>query len=126
MKKLACMAGLLAGLGLALIVGACGAANDAPKYSTKEVMAQAHGKEGLKGKVASGKASKEEKEQLVVLYVALAKNKPAKGDDTSWKQKTEAIVKAAKAVASSDDKAAVADLNKATNCKVCHEAHKSK
>ena len=46
--------------------------------------------------MAKGEASAEEKKQLVELYEALAANKPPKGDEASWKEKTAALVAAAK------------------------------
>jgi hypothetical protein len=97
---------------------------DAPKYTIKEVMKAAH-KDGLKGKVASGKATQEEKDKLVELYAALAANKPEKGDVAVWKEKTTPIVVAAKAIAADKDTPkAIMDLNKATACKACHDVFK--
>jgi len=94
--------------------------------SIKDVMKKAHGgKPKLCEKVATGKASKEEKQELVELYTALTKNKPPKGDADSWKEKTEALVAAAKACLD-DDKEGPDKLKKAVACKSCHEAHKGK
>ena len=50
-------------------------AGEKAKYTTKEVMAEAH-KGGLMKKVADLKASDEEKTKLVELYVALSQNDP--------------------------------------------------
>jgi hypothetical protein len=100
---------------------------DDPKYTIKEVMKTAHGggEKSLKAKVASGKATQAEKDQLVELYSALAASKPNKGDVAVWKEKTEPIVVAAKAIAADKDTPkAIADLNKATACKSCHEVFK--
>jgi hypothetical protein len=107
-------------------LGIFGAADEKPKYSIKEVMKGAHsGDPKLCAKVATGKASKEEKEQLVAYYTALTGNKPPKGDAGSWKEKTEALVSAAKACLAGD-----ADgpkkLGTAVNCKNCHSVHKGK
>ena len=101
-----------------------GAADDKPKYDIESIMEKAHDKEnGLYPKVVKGKASDAEKKELVELYSELGKNKPPKGDAKSWKEKTEALVAAAKEVA--DGKAAgVKDLQKAANCMNCHKAHK--
>jgi hypothetical protein len=116
--------GLLTVLGL-LLASTSGAADD-DKVTIKEVMKKAHtGKPKLCEKVATGKASKEEKEKLVDLYTALSKNKPPKGEEDSWKEKTAALVKAAKACAD-DDKDGPNALKKAVNCKACHEVHKGK
>lgn len=82
-------------------------------------------KGGLCKKVAGGKASDAEKKKLHDLFVAMAKCKPPKGDEDSWKEKTEALVNAAKAAVDGDGKAGAA-LKKAADCKGCHSAHKGK
>lgn len=82
----------------------------------KEVMKKAM-KGGLCGKVASGKANEDEKKELIALFTDLGKNKPPKGDETAWKEKTKALLDAAKA---DDGKA----LKKAANCKACHDVFK--
>lgn len=108
--------GLLVMIGLGMTTWMAAQAADKPKHSIKEVMKIAH-KGGLMKKVADGNASDEEKKQLVELYESLAANKPPKGDDADWKMRTDALLTAAKAA---DGKA----LQKAANCKACHEAHK--
>jgi hypothetical protein len=101
-----------------------GAADDKPKYDIESIMEKAHDKEnGLYQKVLKGKASDAEKKELVELYAELAKNKAPKGDAKSWKQKTEALVAAAKEVADGKP-AGVDDLKKAANCANCHKVHK--
>ena len=119
MRKLIFMSTLLA---VALIgifgVVATADAQDEPKHTIKEVMQQAHRGDGaLLRKVLSGNASDEEKAKLNELYTALAANKPPKGDEASWKEKTKAILDAAKA----GDAAA---LRRTTNCRGCHSAHR--
>ena len=89
---------------------------DKKEPTVKEIMAKAHGKDGLRGKVMSGKATNEEKKALIDLYTALAALKCPKGEEASWKEKTEAVVKLVK----SDDPK---DLKK-IDCKGCHQAHK--
>jgi len=84
--------------------------------SIKVVMQKAM-KGGLCTKVASGKASDDEKKQLVALFTDLAANKAPKGEADSWKDKTKALIDAAK----SGDGAA---LKKAADCKGCHSVHK--
>ena len=99
-------------------------ADEKPKNDIKEVMAKAHkGKPALCAKVQQGKASKEEKAELLSLYEDLAKNEPPKGDKASWKAKTESLVKAAKSIVD-EEKGGVAAYKKALNCKACHDAHK--
>lgn len=97
---------------------------DKAKYKTSEVMEKCM-KGGLCKKVADGKASKEEKAELVTYFTALAENKPGKGDAKSWEEKTKALVDAAKLCAA-DDKDGPAKLKAAANCKACHDVHKGK
>jgi hypothetical protein len=113
-------------LGLVIGLAALHAADEAPKYSIKEVMKMAHqGDSSLYKKVSSGKGSKEDKKKLVDLYTALAADTPKKGDADSWKDKTGALLDAAKAV--EDDKdGAVKDLKKAADCKACHDVFRPK
>ncbi len=85
-------------------------------------MAQAH-KNGLYKKVGQGKATKEEKEKLVELYTALAKNTPPKGDAAAWKKQTEEMLAAAKG-SLNGDKDAEAKLLKIVNCGSCHKEFK--
>jgi hypothetical protein len=94
--------------------------------------ASAHGpfeeimKKGFKGskespallkKVTGGSATAEEKAKLAEYIKKLATLKPEKGDAASWKEKTDALVKAIE----KDD---VAALKEASNCKACHNVHK--
>jgi hypothetical protein len=100
------------------------AAEDKPRYTIEEVMEKAHkGKPSLFKKVVDGKASADEKKQLLEYYQELAKNKPEKGDAGDWKTRTNNLVKAAKHAV--EDKAgANKEVAKAANCKACHELHK--
>lgn len=95
-----------------------------PKHTIKAVMKTCM-KDGLCKKVASGKADDAEKKALVENFEALAANKPPKGDADSWKEKTAALVEAAKAVAEGKEGAG-AKLNAAANCMACHKEHKHK
>ena len=107
-----------------LVLSLTGDAQEAakPKHTIKEVMKTAH-KGGLMKKVAKGEASADEKKQLVELYESLAANKPPKGDDASWKEKTAALIAAAKDCAAGKDGAGEA-LTRAANCMACHSVHK--
>jgi len=99
--------------------------DDAEKTpSIKEVMKLAM-KDGLCKKVASGKAEDGDAEKLVVLFTALSKQEPPKGDAESWKAKTATLLAAAKACANGEE-GATARLGKAANCKACHSVHKGK
>ena len=86
------------------------------KVTIKVVMKKAMSG-GLCKKVASGKASADEKKELIELFTALSKQTPPKGDAKSWEAKTKALVDAAKA----DDGKALAA---AANCAACHGEHK--
>lgn len=105
-----------------LALGFYASAHGQDKIDIAEVMKEAM-KGGLCKKVASGKADKAEKERLVVLFKALAANKPPQGDAESWKAKTGALVEAATA-ALKDDKEAGKKLGAAANCAACHKVHK--
>jgi hypothetical protein len=114
------VAGLLA-LGVLAFIGATSAEEkkeEKPKLTIKQVM-KLHEEEGLRDKVLAGTATGDEKTQLIIAYEALGQNKPPMGDEKAWKERTEAIVKAAKG----ND---VAALKKATDCKSCHTEFKKK
>ncbi len=96
---------------------------DKPGHTIKEIMKLANGKGGLNKKVIFGNATDEERQQLVELYTDLNKNKPPRGSADEWKERTEAILKAAKDVQAGKG-GATAELQKATACKGCHDAHR--
>jgi hypothetical protein len=111
-------------LGIQKYLGAKEDAEKAPKYTIKQVMKLAHNrKKGLVTKIADGSASKDDKEQLLTLYLSLSQQKPPKGSVDDWKQRCAAIVKAAKGVVADKD-GSVDSLKKAINCMACHEKHK--
>ena len=107
-----------------VVITVTGTAQEKAKYTTKEVMQKAH-KGGLMKKVSEGKATDDEKKQLVAFYEALDANKPPKGDEAEWKVKTTAILAAARAAAEGDA-ATAAKLSAAVKCMECHQAHKGK
>jgi hypothetical protein len=114
--------GLVAGLGV------FGAADDAkPKYEIAEIMDKVHkapkGKMSLLQLVVKGKANEEQKKQLLEYYEELAKNKPEKGDIKDWQKRTNVLIKAAKDAVNGKEGAAQ-ELQRAANCKGCHQAHK--
>src|SRR5947209_243561 len=89
----------LAVVGLGLFAGSAFRAGDSdtekPKYTIKQVMAQAHRKAdrnspSLSDKVIGGKADKDEQAKLLELYTALAANKPPKGEAEAWKDRATA------------------------------------
>ena len=91
-----------------------------PKYTIKQVMKAGHAKGALKDKVAGGTATDEEKVALIAYYEALAGSKPPKGTDESWKEKTSALLAAAKDAAEGKEGAGE-KLKAAANCAKCHE-----
>ena len=111
---------LLSGVTTSVLVNA--EESDGKKYSTKEVMKVAF-KGGLLKKVSSGNASAEEAKNLHAMLVSLSKNQPKKGDADSWKKLTSALVQASTAVKEGTEGAG-AMLQKASNCKACHNIHK--
>jgi hypothetical protein len=101
-----------------------GAADTKPKYDIETIMEKAHDEDnGIFHKVVAGKATDEQKKTLLELYTELGKNKPPKGEAKSWKEKTTALVAAAKEVVDGKEDG-VKDLKKAANCKGCHSIHK--
>ncbi len=116
---------LTASLALALFAIATRAEDgDQPKHTIKEIMEIAHkGRDSLYRKVSAGKASADEKKELAELYAELVKNTPKKGSAEDWKERSEALAKAAKNLA--DDKPnALAALKMVNKCGDCHKAHK--
>jgi hypothetical protein len=106
------------------VLGVVGAEEEKPKYTIKQVMGKAHGEEdGLLDVVLEGKATAAQKKELVELYTALSKNKPPKGEAKSWKEKTDALVGGATAVADDKD-GGLKKLKAAADCKGCHTAHR--
>jgi hypothetical protein len=129
MKRARC-AGIVGGAfiiagGVGFVVSAV-AADEAPKgevkYSLEDVMKQGM-KGGLVAKVASGQASKEEKETLLHMVQDMARQEPHKGDAESWKALNAELVAAAEDAVAGKPTAG-SRLKQAANCKGCHELHK--
>jgi hypothetical protein len=85
-------------------------------------MKQAHSAK-LLNKVVDGEASKQEKDQLLDLYLSMLENKPDKGEQQSWIMKSGRLMWAAAAVAVGRE-GAEGMLKEASNCKACHSIHK--
>lgn len=95
------------------------------KMTISQIMKTAHKKPNdLLKKVATGKASQKEKQDLLKMYKILASRKPTKGKSESWKNKTTLLVKAAEA-ANKGTKDYNKMLYRASNCMSCHKEHKS-
>ena len=116
---------VVAVLSAALTFGVFAHAQDAkpkPKHTIKDVM-----KKALKGplnkKVAGGKASAEEKLELLDMYISMVENEAPKGDAASWQMFAGRAALAAAKVAVGRE-GAEKELKAATNCAKCHKAHK--
>jgi hypothetical protein len=92
------------------------------RYTIKDVMITAY-KEKLANKIVKGEATPEDKERLLVLYEALAKTAPPRGDAASWRKKTGELVKAAQAAVQGESEAPLL-LKKTMECGACHTQHK--
>ena len=121
MRKLGILL-VAAAFGVGGLIAAANAEDKASDDTIKQVMKKCM-KGGLCKKVANGEASDDEKKELLKCFEAMAASKPPKGDDASWKEKTGALVSAAKLAVEGDAGAAKA-LKAAANCKSCHNAHK--
>lgn len=117
---------LIASLAVLIGMGVMAFAQDdekKPKHAIKDVMAKAMKGDALNKKVLSGKASPEEKLQLLDMFISLVEAKPPKGDEASWQRFAgSAALAAAKVAVGRDD--ALTELKEATNCAKCHKAHK--
>ncbi len=69
------------------------------------------------------KSNPDELKALLASYQEIAKLKPKKGDEASWKAKTAALIAAAELVSKGDAKGIDA-LKAASDCKACHSVHK--
>jgi hypothetical protein len=99
-----------------------------PKYAIKEVMKGAHvpaqeGEKSLRDIVLGGKATPEQKQQLLDFYISLAENDPPKGDKEAWAKKTSAVVIGAAMIVVGRENGPDF-LKKATVCANCHKDHK--
>jgi uncharacterized protein (TIGR03067 family) len=100
------------------------------ELSISDIMVLAHlspqhraTRNNLDSKVIDGKATPEEQQELLLLYTALSKLKPPRGDLVEWKARTGEMVEAVKAVIRGEAKAAER-LTKARDCKSCHDKYR--
>jgi len=124
-KHIVITACLAAMLGSGALVWQLNAAEE--KEVTKEVMKTYHkapkGVDTICKKAGDGKATPAELKNLVAAYGTMAKAKPPKGDEASWKEKSSKLLAAAQALQSgAPDGAAL--FKEAVNCKACHSIHK--
>lgn len=105
-----------------LASGICLAAE--PKYDFEEIMYKGHkGDASLLAKTLRKETTPEEVAKLIEYYEALATHAAPRGDAGSWKQKTEALLKASRAAKESASDESLAKLKEAANCKACHSVH---
>jgi hypothetical protein len=81
------------------------------------------GDDSVGKRVVKGQGTKEDFAKLVEYYPSLPLNKPEKGDLAAWKEKSTAVVKAAKDLKAGKEGALEA-YKKAINCKACHSEHR--
>ncbi len=94
-----------------------------PKNSISDVMKKAHGGQGLMKKAVKGEATEEELKELIGLYVDMLDNEPPKGELEDWQNASTQVLVAATRLMLGQEGADEL-LQKATNCKACHDAHK--
>jgi hypothetical protein len=80
------------------------------------------GDDSLVKKGVTGKASKAEQQRLLEMMVELSRERPPHGTMDSWKEKTDALVDAAKDLVNNVD-GAPDRLSAASACKACHRVH---
>ena len=76
-------------------------------------------------KATKGGLDKAGIEKLLADCKTICAKKPSKGDEASWKEKAGALCAAVDALAKGEPDAA-AKVEKAGNCKACHDVHKGK
>lgn len=114
---------MAATIGLTVSIAGLSQAHLDDEVTIKDVMKAAMSKAGIHKAVVEGKATDDQKKELLELYTALNKATPPRGEEESWKEKTEALKNATQDLI--DGKAGAAEaLKKAADCKACHEAHK--
>jgi len=83
------------------------------------------GDTSLYKKVSLGKGSDEDVQKLLDYVKQLPGEKPSKGSDASWAEKTQALVTAVQNVQAKKPDS-LKELQKAGNCKACHTEHREK
>ena len=115
---------LLATAGLvAFSVSTVRADNEVIEKIMKEGFKAPKGTPKLVEKVIDGKATDEEIKKLLELVKQLPAEKPPRGEEADWKEKTDALLKAAE-LCDTKDPEGPAKLKEAANCKACHRDHK--
>ena len=81
------------------------------------------GVDGLVSKVIEGEASKDEQKDLLRFFLSLEKYSVEKGDQKAFDKKADALTDSLVGVIAGVE-GSIAKLEKAKNCKACHDAHK--
>ena len=103
-----------------------GAEAPAKDTAIKDIMkAQFKGDTSNYKKALKGELDKAGLEKLLADCKTICAKKPAKGDDASWKEKAGALCAAVDSLVKGEPDAA-AKVEKAGNCKACHDVHKGK
>jgi hypothetical protein len=102
---------------------------DKKPETIKDVMKKFHsapkGEQKMCEKFAAGKTTEDETKDILSAYEALGKFKPPKGDEAAWKDKTTALLNAAKDLANKKEGSKDA-FSKAVACAACHAVFKGK
>jgi hypothetical protein len=92
--------------------------------TNKEVMGKAFKPDNALVKtVQSGKADESQMKEFLGYAQLMQANKPKKGEEKAWKERTQSIIDATQALLEKKD-GALALLKTATNCATCHNAFK--
>ena len=140
MKRLTCVAGVLALLGVVALTTDRAGADEEKTPTIKEVMKKLHGgprsplnklKAQLKTASPPWKEVQDEAKDFETLTATLSKSNPPKGDAAAYKKLADAYHDSAKALddaAKKEDKAATQTaLNKLNmSCMNCHRAHRGR
>lgn len=96
----------------------------AAELKIKDVMKEAmKGDKSLFKTVSLQQGTDEDAKKLLEYVKSLPSQKPPKGDEASWKEKTEKLIVATEDFVAKKPNAQLA-LQKAGNCKACHADHK--
>jgi hypothetical protein len=97
---------------------------DKPK-SISDVMVSTHkGRESLVNRVRNGNGTTADIDLLLLQYKFIAKQEPPMGDKDEWIKKTKALVDTTTALKLNRE-AALEKFKEASNCKACHDVHRS-
>jgi hypothetical protein len=120
---LGCLVGMVA---LIFAVGAAdrpGDDDDGDEIIERIMKRNFKGDDALISKVTAGDATDAQKRKLIDALTTLSKARPPRGGAKSWKEKTGAMLDAARDVLAGKE-GARNRLEEASDCKACHKRHK--